>query len=109
MQRVLGRHAWNKIEIIAEDGSWEAELRVLKVEQGASGAPSLVHTRLLSSWQEPAKPGRKISLPDGYVVEHISENGWRALDPKGQTIIEKQTTEDQALKAAVAHAKKSGG
>jgi len=106
-QRVLGRHAWNKIEIICEDGTWEAELRVLKVEQGAAGAASLVHTRLLNSWHEPSKPGRKASVPEGYVVEHVPENGWRALDSKGRMVIEKQTTEDEALKAAREHARKA--
>lgn len=106
-QRVIGRHAWNKIEIIAEDGTWEAELRVLKIEQGANGAASFVHTRLLSSWQDSPKPGRKPSAPDGYTVEHIHENGWRAMDSKGRLVIEKQTTEEEAMKAAREHARKA--
>ncbi len=100
-QRVLGRNAWNRIEIISEDGSWEAELRVLSVKDG------LVQTRLIREWQEPAKPGRKLTVPEGYVVEHIADNGWRALDPKGRIIIEKQSVEDDALKAAVSHAKRA--
>ena len=50
-QRVPNRHAWNKIEILAEDGTWEAELRVLSVDHG------LVHTRVLREWAAPSKPG----------------------------------------------------
>lgn len=101
MQRVLGRHAWNKIEIICEDGTWEAELRVLSIAEG------LVHTRLLSQWQAPAKPGRKPAVPEGYVVEHIANNGWRALDPGGQIIASNLTIEDDAVRAAASHAKKA--
>jgi hypothetical protein len=102
-QRVFGRNSWNKIEIIAEDGTWEAELRVLSVKD------NLVHTRLLREWSEPAKAGRKAGMPQGYTVEHVPENGWRAIDPKGNILIEKQTVEDDAIKAARDHAKKFAG
>ena len=105
-QRVFGRNSWNKIELIAEDGTWEAELRVLSVKDG------LVHTRVLRVWPEqpaiaakPAAPPAQV--PAGYTVEHIPENGWRALDRKGNVIIEKQSVEDDALKAAITHAKKA--
>lgn len=103
-QRVLGRHAWNRIEIIAEDGTWEAELRVLSVTQGPSGT---VVTRLIREWHVPVKQGRKLSVPEGYVVEHIANNGWRALDAGGRIIEEKLTLEDDAVRAAVNHARKS--
>ncbi len=103
MQRVLGRHAWNKIEIIAEDGTWEAELRVLSVVEGAL---PLVNTRLLREWHAPVKPGRKPAVPEGYAVEHIANNGWRALDPNGQIIAANLTIEDDAIRAAATHAKK---
>src|SRR5690606_28754740 len=79
-QRVLGRNAWNRIEIICEDGTWEADLRVLSVADG------LVNTRVLREWRAPTKPGRKPAVPEGYVVEHISNNGWRVLDPERQII-----------------------
>jgi hypothetical protein len=102
-QRVLGRHAWNRIEIISEDGTWEAELRVLSVANG------LVQTRLLREWTAPQKPGRKPNVPDGYKVEHISGNGWRALDAHGAPVVVNQTTEDDALRAAYAHAKQAKG
>jgi len=102
-QRVLNRPAWNRIEIIAEDGSWEAELRVMSISNG------LVQTRLLREWAAPSKPGRKPNLPDGYVVEMISGNGWRALDPNAQPVAVNQITEDDAVRAAYAHAKKARG
>lgn len=102
-QRVVGRHAWSRIEIIAEDGTWEAELRILTVANG------LVHTRLLREWTAPQKPGRKPNVPDGYTVEHITGNGWRALDPNGAPVAVNQTTEDDATRAAYAHSKQSKG
>lgn len=102
-QRVHGRNSWNRIEIIAEDGTWEAELRVLSVVDG------LVQTRLIREWNAPARPGRKAAVPEGYVVEHILNNGWRALDPKGVIIASNMTIEDDATRAASAHAKKAKG
>lgn len=46
-QRVHGRHAFNKIEVLSESGGWEAELRVMSVEG------NMVETRLLRQWPEP--------------------------------------------------------
>ena len=94
--RVPGRHAWNKIEVLAEDGTWEAELRVTSVVGGQ------VHVRLLREWQQQAV-AETAAAPDGYTLEHVTGNGWRARDRKGQVIIEKRQTRDQALMAAVAH------
>lgn len=101
-QRIGGRHAWNKIEIIAEDGTWEAELRVVAVGDG------LVQTRLLREWSAPKTPGRKPALPDGYRVEHIEGNGWRALDPNGAIVRDKLQTEEMAVRAASQHARTAG-
>ena len=100
-QRIVGRNAWNRIEILAEDGSWEAELRVISVADG------LVSTRLLREWSEPVKPGRKASVPEGYTVEMVTGNGWRAVDPNGNVVASKLPVEDQAIKAAVSHSKKA--
>lgn len=100
-QRITGKNAWNKIEVLAEDGSWEAELRVLSVEAG------LVHTRVIREWTPKATPGRKPNLPDGYIVEHVPNNGWRALDPNGEPIASKKPTEEDAIRAAAAHSKKA--
>lgn len=94
--RVPGRHAWNKIEVLAEDGTWEAELRVMAV------VGTKVHVRLLRETREPSV-AESAAAPDGYTVEHVTGNGWRARDRKGQVITEKRQTRDQALMAAVAH------
>lgn len=96
LQRVVGRHAWNKIEIIAEDGTWEADLRVMAVDGG------LVTTRLLRAWRE-TETKAETPVPDGYTVEHIPNNGWRALDRKGQILTEKRSTRDQAMAAVAEH------
>ena len=101
MQRVGQRHAWNRIEIIAEDGTWEADLRVISAVDG------LVQTRLLREWHTPARPGRKPLPPEGYIVEHIPANGWRVLDPNGQEIAGKLPVEDDAVRAAAQHAKRA--
>lgn len=100
-QRIAGKHAWNRIEIIAEDGTWEAELRVLSVADG------LVHTRTLRTWSADAK--KDPAAPEGYVLEHIQSNGWRALDPGGLVVAEKKTTRDAALNAALDHHRKAKG
>lgn len=97
------KNAWNKIEIIAEDGSWEADLRILSVANG------LVETRVIRHWETQAKPGRKPSVPDGYKVEHIQDHGWRALDRFGEPIVQKQPTEDKALAAAIDHNRRAKG
>jgi hypothetical protein len=106
MQRVLGRHAFNRIEILAEDGTWEAELRVMSIDKG------LVTTRLLRKWfaeKSASSDAPELSAPAGYKVEHITGNGWRALDPKGQILIEKQTERGKALLVAVEHSAKAKG
>lgn len=100
-QRIVGRNAWNKIEILAEDGSWEAELRILSVADG------LVQTRVIREWSQPAKPGRKPGAPEGYVIEHIPNNGWRVLDPNGQPVASKLSNEEDANRAAASHSKKA--
>ena len=100
-QRIVGRHAFNRIEVLAQDGSWEAELRVM------SAADGLATTRLLREWHAPTKPGRKPSLPEGYIVEHIANNGWRGLDPNGAIVAALLTTEDEAIRAVANHAKKA--
>lgn len=101
-QRIAGRHAWNKIELLADDGTWEAMLRVMSVGDG------LVTTRLLSHWQE--EPKKKLGqVPDGYRVEFIKENGWRALEPGGAMLGEKLPTKAEATDLAINHATKARG
>lgn len=102
-QRLPNAHAWNKIEIIAEDGTWEAELRITSVADG------LVQTRPIRVWRDQKTQQEKPAVPSGYVVEHIARNGWRALDPKHAIIVEKKQTEIEAIRAAIDHAKRAKG
>lgn len=103
-QRIPGRHAWNRIEIIAEDGTWEAELRILSVGH------DYVETRLLREWRQPAeKAARKPKPADGYKVEMVPGNGWRAVGPKNLVVAEKLLTEAEAQKAAEDHAARMKG
>lgn len=101
--RTSGKPSYNKIEVIAEDGTWEADLRVL------SAADGLVQTRLLRLWEPDAKPGRKPMVPEGYTVEHIRDNGWRALDPNGIILSSRLPLEEDAVRAASHHARKAKG
>lgn len=101
--RSAGVTPWNRIEIIAEDGTWEAEFRVL------SAADGLVVTRLIREWHVAAKPGRKPSVPDDYRIEHVRDNGWRAIDPHGEPVAQRLATEEMAVRAAADHARKAKG
>ena len=101
-QRINQRHAFNRIEILAEDGTWEAEIRIMAVDGHD------VTARLLRQWPEPTKAVQtKVEAPEGYTVEHVSGNGWRALEPGGTTLIEKRTTRDEALNRALDHSRKA--
>lgn len=93
--RYAGENPWNRIEVIAEDGSWEAEFRVVSV----SG--TLVTTRVLRSWQAETKSVKKLDVPKGFKVEFLSGMGWRVLDPHLTIVAEKVTTEDEAVRMAV--------
>lgn len=102
-QRTPGKHAWNRIEIIAEDGTWEAELRIMSI------GPDSVQTRLLREWRAPEKPAREAKVPAGYTIEMVRNNGWRAVGPGDAVVAEKLLTKAEAVKAAEEHAKQHKG
>lgn len=105
-QRIGGRHAWNKIEIISVDGTWEAMLRIMSIDMNNSR----VTTRLLSQWPAAAQPLAVLEdapTPDGYRIEFIEGNGWRALEPGGTTIIEKKTSRDDVVRRVQEHANRA--
>lgn len=107
-QRIGGRHAWNKIELLAVDGQWEAMLRIISVDL----QNGIVETRLLSQWPEPVKaaaPVVEAEAPKGYRVEFIEGNGWRAIEPGGTTLIEKRPARDEAVRRAIEHNSKVKG
>lgn len=99
-QRVAGRNAWNKIEVIAEDASFYMTLLVLAVGPDRVETFPIIKEKLARS-----QPGRKAMKPDGYKVEFVSPSGWRAIAPNGFMVAEKLTVEEEAIKAAAAHAK----
>ena len=99
-QRVIGRNAWNKVECIWEDGSRYMLLMIMLVGQDLVQTVPLIHERLVK-----AQPGRKPNVPEGYKVEFIEGSGWRALSDKNYVVTEKVVTEEEALRAAVDHAR----
>jgi hypothetical protein len=104
--REPGKSAFNRIEILAADGTWEADVRVMDAADG------IATLRLLRVWPENGANAAKepeVSAPDGYRVEFIENNGWRALEPGGNMLIEKRTTRDEALKRAQEHSRKAKG
>ena len=109
-QRVPKRHSWNKIEVLAADGSWECMLRVTSIEK------EFVYTRLIYAAgdigakfvETPSAPSKKgaSQLPKGYKVEHLP-SGWRALDPNGEEVdgASGKTQKADAVRAAIAHSR----
>lgn len=93
------RAPWALIEIIADDGSWEADLRVFAIGDG------FAKVRVRNSWAYADKPGRKPALPDGYKVEHLPTQGWRAMSPNGEVVAERKQVEMEAVRAAADHAR----
>jgi hypothetical protein len=93
---VRGRHAFNRIEILAEDGSWEVDLRVMEIDRELE----MVKLRVLRVWRDTSLD---VALPVGYEIEFISGNGWRAWAPDGTGLIEKAAMRQLALDAVLAH------
>jgi hypothetical protein len=83
------------VDFLAEDGTWEAYARVTRVVEGR------VTFRILHHWQEDPV---SIEIPEGYRVEFLSDNGWRALDPNGTIIIANQPQRGDVMNAALEHA-----
>lgn len=98
--RYVGQNPWHKIELIADDGTWEAMLRVVGVSDG------LVTVRVIYERSYADKTATPLKLPDGYKVEHIPTKGWRALDRHSSIITAGAALERDAIRAAVQHARK---
>jgi hypothetical protein len=103
--KLLGSSKNAKIEVIARDQSWEAELRVYSVGDG------FAKVRILNLWDSSkarSKGGRPPVLPEGFKADFV-ENGWRVRAPSGDIIVERQATKDDAISAAnVIHRKMMG-
>jgi hypothetical protein len=97
----LKRSKWPMIEVVCDDGKWEANLRVYSVGDG------FAKTRVLQQWDFTGKAGRKPIAPEGYKIEHIPKNGWRALTPGGEIVAEYLPVEEEAIRAAATHARET--
>lgn len=95
------RARWPLVEVICDDGSWEASLRVFGTGEGFAK----VRVLFSKNWDE--KTERKPKMPDGYKVEHIPAQGWRTLSPAGDVIADRKMVENEAIIAARDHAKAS--
>ena len=90
-----------EVTLIADDGAYDVTVRLLSI------TATSVEWRVLREWEPKRAPGRKPNVPDGYQVEHLPGQGWRAVAPDGSVLIEKKASEDDALRAALAHSKKA--
>lgn len=97
--REFSRGKWPEIRVVCEDGSWHAMLCVYGWGEGFAKVSVL--------WKAEPRgiPGRKPNTPEGYRVEYIKGQGWRALDPAGDVICQNQMVEEEATRIAAAHAK----
>lgn len=93
-KRFEGREG-STLDILAEDGSFDAHARILKVTEGK------VTFRLLREWHEERSD---LEVPKGYRVEFVAGRGWRALDPASAIVIEARPQKIDALIAALDHA-----
>lgn len=83
------------IQFIAEDNQWEARVRVLSAKGG------VMKFRILSKFEEAVS--LKEAVPEGYTVEHMTEKGWRVVDPAGSVIASEEARKSDALTIAVEH------
>lgn len=92
-EHVAGKRPFHSIELIAEDGSWEADIRVLK----CNPADKTLSVRVIREYCQP-EFDRK--LPAGFSVEFIKGAGWRVFSPRHEMIAECLRTEAMAYEAA---------
>jgi len=97
--RLLERKPLSLVEFMAEDGAWEATVRVLSVDDVGN-----VRFRVLNSWSAPEI--KKDAVPKGYKVEFIRDHGWRCLDPSGQQVGTYEPTENDAVSLAQSFARR---
>lgn len=100
LQRYAGVRPWHRIECIADDGTYECDLRVLDVT-----ATGEVTVRVLRAWHAETKATKPIQPPEGYKLEHVGGRGWRALDPNGQILTADRVNEIDAYLVAADHAR----
>lgn len=91
MTRGGGKYA--KIEVICEDQTWEAELRVYATGDG------FVKCRTLNSWDAKRAQGRPLKLPDGWTAEPVGSS-WRVRNAAGEPVVQNAASEWDAITEA---------
>lgn len=92
--RQLARAKNTRLTVICEDGSWEAELRVVSTGEG------FAKCRVLNEWHMEKKPGRKKTLPNGWTIDYVSD-GWRVRNADGEVITSGHSVQEDAVEAAL--------
>jgi hypothetical protein len=92
--RQLARARWTEIVVIAQDGTWEAVLRVTSAGEG------FAKTRVLQCWEADKKRGRPPALPEGFSVDFVT-GGWRVVNRRmNEVITTGHVTEEEAIEVA---------
>lgn len=98
------------VEIVAEDGTFDAEFRIIGKGVG------LIELRPLRVWQaekaqaKPMPVGEKKDVPEGYLVNFAPAHKWRVSTKDPHLIVSKDhPSEAAAIEAAIAHAAKAAG
>lgn len=95
------------LEVVAEDGSFDATVRVVEVnEQGL-----YAKVRVLRLWT-PAEtvdaPAPEAPTADGYRVEFVKADKWRVIDPQNTVIFKGLASEVEAKEALARFLEKKG-
>jgi hypothetical protein len=98
--QMLQNKQHSTIDLVADDGSWEAKVRVLYVADGIVKFRTIYHLDLAS------KATKALDVPPKYRIEHLAKSGWRAIDPAGTVVASNEPTKDDAIRAAAQHARK---
>ena len=98
--KVMENRRYSEVTFISDDGAFDVTARLLAIDA------TTVEWRVIREWEPKRAAGRKPNVPDGYVVEHLPGDGWRAVAPDGSIIVAKKSTESDALSAALTYSKK---
>ncbi len=101
---------WDRIEVLAEDGSFDLELRCVAIDaRGYWAQMRLLNwwpksLRVKNEWLElPDKTSvQQRADPDGYVVEHAGAHKWRIVDRAKQIVDRGYPSEADAWAALAA-------
>ena len=87
-----------------EQGGWEA-LKP-KARGRLRGTGRVLSAQQESLIQEQIRDKKVTKPPDGYVIEMVTDRGWRVLDPQGAIVVAEKSTESEAMGVAIDHARR---